>query len=156
MVAATSADGTDVINLDQGSGPDLLILHGGLSDESAYDKVAAKLTDRFRVVRVRRRIYRLELPVDPAISFARQVDDVLAVARAIDEPVLLMGHSSGAILALETLVADPTPFVGAAFYEPPIVTDGPVGGDALGLTRTALAAGKPGRALSIFLRRMVA
>jgi pimeloyl-ACP methyl ester carboxylesterase len=47
MVAATSADGTEVIHVDQGTGPVLLILHGGLSDESTYDKVAAKLTDRF-------------------------------------------------------------------------------------------------------------
>lgn len=158
MVSALSADGTDVINTDDGHGPVIVILHGGLSDESAYDQVAAELTARFRVVRIRRRLYRLELTADPATTFARQVEDVLAVAHAIGEPILLMGHSSGAILALETLTTqqDPSPFAGAVLYEPPIVIDGPVGGEgALEQTRAALAKGRPDRALTIFLRRMV-
>lgn len=72
-----------MFNTDVGHGPVIVILHGGMSDESAYEKVAAELTGRFRVVRVRRRIYRLELTPDPATSFDRQVEDVLAVAHAV-------------------------------------------------------------------------
>lgn len=158
MVSALSTDGTNVIAIDEGTGPVIVILHGGMSDESAYDKVAAELTGRFRVVRIRRRIYRLELPPDPATTFARQVEDVLAVAGAIGEPIVVMGHSSGAILALETLATnpDPNPFVGAVLYEAPIVIDGPLGGEgSVEQARAALAKGQPGRALTIFLRRMV-
>jgi pimeloyl-ACP methyl ester carboxylesterase len=117
--------------------------------------VAALLVDRFRVVRIRRRLYRLELPADPSTDYAREVEDVLAVARSLSQPCLLVGHSSGAVVALETLVKDQGAFAGAALYEPPVVVDQPVGGDALAAARTADAAGRRGRALAIFLRHMV-
>lgn len=35
------ADGTDISYADEGSGPMVLIVHGGLSAESAWSKVAA-------------------------------------------------------------------------------------------------------------------
>ncbi len=83
MAMVQSADGTEVITVDEGSGSVILVLHGGLSDESAWAKVAARLVDRFRVIRIRRRLYRLELPADPSTAYAREVEDVLAVARTL-------------------------------------------------------------------------
>ena len=47
---------------------------------------------------------------------------VLALAEAIGEPSLLFGHSSGAVIGLESLVARPDHFVGGIVYEPPLVT----------------------------------
>jgi pimeloyl-ACP methyl ester carboxylesterase len=114
-----------------------------------------QLAPRFRVVRIRRRLYRLELPADPLTDYEREVDDVLAVARTLGEPCLLVGHSSGGVVALEAAVRDPEAFAGLALYEPPVVIDQPVGGDALIIARAADTAGRPGKALSIFLRQMV-
>ena len=98
-------DPAGVVYADEGRGPVLLVVHGGLSDESAWAKVAAELTPSFRVVRIRRRLYRTELPADPATDFALEVDDLLALAAELAEPVVIVGHSSGAVVALETVGA---------------------------------------------------
>jgi pimeloyl-ACP methyl ester carboxylesterase len=151
-----AADGIDVVVVEEGSGRPVIVLHGGSSDESPWASVAAALAPSFRVLRVRRRVYRLDLPSDPATTFAEQVDDVLAVAYALDESSVLVGHSSGAILALETIVRDPAPFSGLVVYEPPLVIDGPVGGpDGLRRARAAQAAGDLGAAMAIFVEQMV-
>jgi pimeloyl-ACP methyl ester carboxylesterase len=84
--------------------------------------VAARLAGRFRVVRPHRRRYRLDLPGDPPCSIAQEAADVVALAEAVGQPVLLVGHSSGAVVALEALVASPAAFTGAVLYEPPVVT----------------------------------
>jgi pimeloyl-ACP methyl ester carboxylesterase len=149
-------DPAGVVYVDEGSGPVVLVVHGGLSDESAWAKVAAELTPSLRVVRIRRRLYRTELPADPVTDFAREVDDLLALAAEIGEPAVLVGHSSGAIVALETAVRDAGPFRGVVVYEPPLVLDTPIGG-ATGVAdaRAALARRRPGAALRIFITRMV-
>jgi pimeloyl-ACP methyl ester carboxylesterase len=151
-----TADPAGVVYEDEGSGPVVLVVHGGLSDESAWGRVAAELVPSFRVVRIRRRLYRTELPADPATDFASEVDDLLALAAAIGEPIVIVGHSSGAVVALETVVRDPAPFLGCVVYEPPLLLGSPIGvvrgvADA----RAALAKGRPGSALRIFATRMV-
>jgi pimeloyl-ACP methyl ester carboxylesterase len=150
----TSADGTEVRATDQGQGPVILIVHPGLDDGRSWDRVAARLATRFRVVRPHRRRYRLDLTDDPPCSIAQEATDVVAVAEEVGEPVLLVGHSSGALVALEALVASPSAFTGAALYEPPVVIGPPLGGDSHAAQRAqaAVAAGRPGRAITIFLR----
>jgi len=107
-------------------------------------------------VRIRRRLCRTELAADPATDFAREVDDLLALAAEIGEPAVIVGHSSGAIVALVTLARDSGPFRGGVVYEPPLVLDTPIGG-ATGVAdaRAALDRGRPGTALRIFVTRMV-
>ena len=79
------------------------------------------------------------------------------MAAAIGEPCLLVGHSSGAILALETLVADSSPFYAAVLYEPPAVLPGlPLGRpETLARMRNASGRGRNGTALRVFLTDMV-
>jgi pimeloyl-ACP methyl ester carboxylesterase len=149
-------DPAGVVYEDEGSGPVVLVVHGGLSDESAWAKVAAELVPSLRVVRIRRRLYRTELPADPATDFALEVDDLLALAAEIGQPSVIVGHSSGAIVALETVVRDPAPFVGCVVYEPPLVLGSPIGGaSGVADARAALARRRPGTALRIFVTRMV-
>jgi len=155
-VTITSADGTDVVVAQEGSGPVVLIVHGGLSDESPWAKVAAALAPSFRVLRLRRRLYRTERPSDPATDYAREVEDIAAVTATIAKPCLLVGHSSGAVVALEALLAHPEAFAGAVLYEPPVVLEGQVGEPTtVARARAALAADRPGRALRIFLAECV-
>ncbi len=99
-----AADGVDVRAIDEGAGPCILVVHGGLSDPSAWSKVAALLTPRFRVIRLHRRRYRLDLDL-ARCPMTDEVQDVRAVADAIGRPFVLVGHSSGAVVALEALAA---------------------------------------------------
>jgi pimeloyl-ACP methyl ester carboxylesterase len=151
-----SADGTDVVLAEEGEGPTVMIVHGGMSDETPWAAVAGELARSFHVVRIRRRLYRLELTPDPATNFAREVEDVGAVTATFDGPCLIVGHSSGAIVALESLVAHPGTYAAAVLYEPPIVLDGPVGTPtSVARARAALAKGNVGAALRIFLKDCV-
>jgi len=151
-----SADGSIVVSAEEGEGAPILIVHGGMTDEKPWAMVAAELARDFHVLRIRRRLYRLELPADPATDFAREVEDLAALTATFGTPCVIVGHSSGAVVALEALVAHPEAYAGAVLYEPPVVLDGPLGTPTtLARARTALAAGKPGAALRIFLAEAV-
>lgn len=60
---------------------------------------------------------------DDYVDFGPEVDDVLAVAALLEPGAVLVGHSIGAVIALETLRRDTTPFAGAVLYEPPLPVD---------------------------------
>jgi pimeloyl-ACP methyl ester carboxylesterase len=113
MITAVSADGTDVRAFDEGHGPVILIIHPGLDDGRSWQKVARRLAGRFRVVRIVRRHYRVDIPAASCYSMAKEVEDVLALAELLGEPIVIVGHSSGAVVALEALAAAPATFAGA-------------------------------------------
>ena len=140
VLTAVAADGSTAQAVDEGLGVPILVLHGGMGDSSAWVRVTDLLRDRFRTVRLERRQYRLELP--RKITMAQEVEHVTAVARRLDRP-LLVGHSSGAVLALEALVAEPELYSGAVLYEPPAVIDKPLGGHS---DAQVAAGGDPGQA----------
>ena len=155
MITAISADGTDVRAFDDGQVPVILIIHPGLDDGRSWKKVATRLAGRFRVVRIVRRHYRVDIPAAPCYSMATEVEDVLALAKLLGEPIVIVGHSSGAVVALEALAAAPSAFAGAVLFEPPVAT-GPAPRDgALEQAKAAIAAGKPGKAMQIFVRDVV-
>lgn len=153
MHTVTSADGTDVQVIDEGRGPVVLVLHAGLDDGTQWGRVARLLAPRFRVVRVRRRQYRLDLA--PPATMEQEAADVAAVAAALGEPALLVGHSSGAVAALESLLAAPDAFAGAVLYEPPVPLGPSLGGEASARIRAAMTAGRPIRAIRLFLKDVV-
>jgi pimeloyl-ACP methyl ester carboxylesterase len=158
MLTVTSADGIDVRAYDEGRGPAIVLLGPGLDDGTRCKRIAAILARRFRVIRLHRRQYRLDLQADPKLggspcTVAQEVEDVLAVVRAVGEPVVLYGHSDGGVVALEALAASPSSFAGAVIFEPAAVIGPPLageGGVVLKQARAALAKGRPGKALSIF------
>lgn len=155
MFTVNSPDGTEVLAADDGSGPVILVLHAGMDSETAWAGPARRLTDRFRVLRSRRRWYRLDLDDAVATSFDGEIADAVALARTVGEPVLLVGHSSGAVVALEAIVAQPSLFAGAVLYEPPVVIGPPLGGAAVVRAKAAIAAGKPGAAIAGFTKDVV-
>lgn len=153
-ITATAADGTAVRATVEGQGPPILIVHPGSSDASSWAEVGARLAFRFRVVRIHRRLYAADHP-PPGHTMATEVGDVLAIAKMLDGPPVLVGHSSGAVVALESALAAPALLAGMLLYEPPVAVDRPLGGAALRRARAALDAGKPGRAMAIHLREIV-
>ncbi|MBO3732821.1 MULTISPECIES: alpha/beta fold hydrolase [Glycomyces] len=155
MVTTTALDGTSVRAYDEGQGPAILLLHGGMDDGASWKLVTARLNPRFRTLRLHRRQYRPDLKTGGRCTMAEEVEHVRALTKLIDRPTLIVGHSSGAVLALEALAAMPEAFAGAVLYEPPCVIGPPLGGEVLARAQVAMDAGKPGRALAIFMRDIV-
>jgi pimeloyl-ACP methyl ester carboxylesterase len=142
---------------DEGQGPAVLLLHPGSADRSSWAGVAAALAGRFRVLRFDRWTYRdghVDTGPSGAEAMAAEVGDVLAVAAAAGERPLLVGHSSGAVVALESALAAPSAFRAMVLYEPPVAVGEPLGGEALRRARTALDAGDPDRAIAIHMREI--
>jgi pimeloyl-ACP methyl ester carboxylesterase len=156
VFTVTSADGTEVRAYDEGQGPPIVMLHPGLDDGTRLKRLAALLAERHRVLRLIRRQYRLDLK-PRTTSIADEVQDVVAVARALGGNVLLYGHSDGGVVALESLAAAPELFAGGVVFEPAAVIDArePLAGKdgyVLKQARALLAQGKPGKAIGVFLR----
>ncbi|MFG1949473.1 alpha/beta fold hydrolase [Nonomuraea sp. NPDC048826] len=138
---------------DEGQGSVIVMVHPGLSDGRRCRKIASQMSSDYRVLRLTRAQYRPDRGVP--VSVEREVEDVLALIRSVGEPVVVYGHSSGGVVALEALVASPSSFAGAVIFEPAAVIGPPLsgqGGEILQRARAALEAGKPGKALAIFLR----
>lgn len=110
---------------------------------------------RFRVLRFDRRPYSVLGDVEATATMENEVNDVLAVAATTGQPVLLVGHSSGGVVALEAALASPTMFFGMVLYEPPVAVTEPLGGDALIRAKAALIADDPGLAMDIHMREIV-
>ncbi len=135
----------------------VLIVHGGTGDLTAWAAVADRLASRFRVLRYTRPTYRWRPAPRGTAAVRAEVADAAAVARSVGEPVLLVGHSSGAVVALETALAEPDLFTGLALYEPPLdVTHTPAAAEALVRARAAVDAGHPMAAMRIHLLDFVA
>lgn len=151
-------DGPDgaVTVVEQGVGSTIVIVHGGSGDLTAWAGVADRLAGEFRVLRYTRPTYRLHPAPRGSRAAAAEVADALAVTRSAGGPVLLVGHSSGAVVALETALSAPEELAGLALYEPPLdVTHTSAAQDALRRARTAIDAGKPVKAIRIHLIEFV-
>ncbi|MPZ83576.1 MAG: alpha/beta fold hydrolase [Actinophytocola sp.] len=152
LPVSVPGSGATVVVTDLGEGPAILLVHPGSTTAAAWAGCAAALSDRFRVLSHDRPTYRRVPALRGAAAMDAEVDEVLAIADVAMEPVLLVGHSSGGVVALESALAAPERFSGLVLYEPPVAVDAPLGGDALRRARSALDAGAPGRAMAIFVR----
>lgn len=152
---AISADGTPVTALVEGDGPTVLIVHPGGGDASAWESVSERLAKDYRTVRIQRRIYAPGASLPPDHSMAVEAADILAILALLDQPVLLVGHSSGAVAALEAALLAPSSFAGIVVYEPPMPTRTLVSGEAGQRARAAFDGGDPVEAIRIHLRDVV-
>jgi pimeloyl-ACP methyl ester carboxylesterase len=148
------AAGATIDAISEGTGPAILIVHPGSSGASSWGHVADLLGDAFRVVRMERRIYAAGASVELPHTMATEAADVIAVAEQLDRP-LLVGHSSGAVAALEAALVAPDAFAGMVLYEPPLPTRAPIAGEAGRRARAALDRDDPVGAMEIHLREIV-
>ena len=125
MNTVKSADGTPIAYSVSGAGPALLLVHGATADQSRWTSVVPGLAEHLTVYTMDRRGHgQSGDTVDYALE--REFEDVAAVVDAIGSPVFLLGHSYGAICALEAALLTPN-IARLILYEPPIQMPSPPG-----------------------------
>jgi pimeloyl-ACP methyl ester carboxylesterase len=101
MQHVTSADGVQIAFERSGTGPPLILVHGGLaSDHSRWNPLVEHIDDCFTVYAMDRR-GRGGSGDNDAYSFEIEVEDVVALANSIESPISMYGVSSGANYSLE-------------------------------------------------------
>lgn len=156
----TSADGTSIAYDSTGTGPALILVNGALSFRAwspTLQGLQAGLSDTNTVLNYDRRGRGENAPIEtpePDAGKARQaeLDDLAALIEQAGGEALLMGFSSGSVLALEAALAG-LPVAGLILFEPPfVITDDrpPVGADYRDRVLAAVVEGRPGDALATF------
>jgi len=156
MEKVTSPDGAPIAFHRRGSGPPLILVAGsGAANPVAWSVVVPALAARFTVYAVDRR-GRGESGDSPAYALEREAEDIAAVAAATGEPASLLGHSFGALCALEAALLIPS-LRKLILYEPAMNVPGlslyPEG--AIDRLQTLLDAGDRERLLTVLYREIV-
>jgi pimeloyl-ACP methyl ester carboxylesterase len=150
-----SADGTRIGLLTAGSGPALLLVHGGMNRLERWAPIWGLLTRWRRVTAMDRRGRGSSGDTQP-YQLSREFDDIAAVAARLAQdaggPVDVFGHSIGATVTVGAAAAG-APLRRLALYEPP----GPptVAGPWRDRAVAQIAAGQPGAAMFTFLTEVV-
>ena len=112
----TSKDGTSIAFWRSGEGPPLVLVHGTASDHSRWAPVLPAFEQRYTVYAMDRR-GRGGSGDSEHFAIEREFEDVAAVVDSLGEPVNLLGHSYGALCALEAALLSRNVRV-LALYEP--------------------------------------
>lgn len=118
----SSKDATPIAYWRSGEGPPLVLVHGTTADHSRWTPVLPALEEHFTVYAVDRR-GRGGSGDSEEYALEREFEDIAAVVDSIGEPANLLGHSGGALFALEAalLTRNVRKLV---LYEPPIEVTG--------------------------------
>jgi pimeloyl-ACP methyl ester carboxylesterase len=119
MQTVQSADGTTIAFDRTGDGPPLLLADGALVDRSAVSSLAAALAGKFTTYAYDRRGRGDSGDTSPH-AVEREIEDLDALITAAGGSALVLGHSSGAVLALRA-AAQGLPISRLVVYEPPFV-----------------------------------
>jgi pimeloyl-ACP methyl ester carboxylesterase len=96
----TSLDGTPIAYWRSGEGPPLVLVHGAPADHGRWAPVLPAFERRFTVCAVDRRGRGGSGDSDD-YAIEREFEDIAAVVDSLREPANLLGHSYGALCALE-------------------------------------------------------
>lgn len=89
---------------EQGKGKKLFLIHGSASDKRTWSKNIEKLAQHFHVISYSRRYHwpNMKIENDQDYSMSQHVEDLEKLLEYYtDKPVNLIGHSYGALVALE-------------------------------------------------------
>lgn len=156
FVEATAPDGTLIGWDESGSGPPLLLVHGGVADASIWTSVRRLLPEGHRVAAMDRRGRGRSGPgSEDGYSLDTEADDVITVAESLGGSVVIAAHSIGATITLQALRRRGDLFRGAVLYEPPLSGSAVAAEAEANQMLIALDEGRNEDALVIFLRDMV-
>jgi pimeloyl-ACP methyl ester carboxylesterase len=122
MERIISTDGTPIAYQRSGTGPPLVLVHGGAaSDHTRWTPLVERLADHCTIYAMDRRGRGGSGDADDYV-LEREFDDVAALASSVDGPVSVYGVSAGANFALEAALKTPN-LHRLALYEP-VIPDG--------------------------------
>jgi pimeloyl-ACP methyl ester carboxylesterase len=156
MDTLSSHDGTTIAYDQQGEGPALILVDGALTVHSSGSgsELAKLLAPHFTVYGFDRR-GRGESGDTLPYAVDREIDDIEALTDRAGGSAFLYGHSSGGPLAMRAAIRLGSKVGKIAMYEPPYNND-PVAQESwsqyLGQLRQALAEGRRGDAVALFMR----
>jgi pimeloyl-ACP methyl ester carboxylesterase len=148
----TSADGTKIAVTITGEGPPLVACPGSLATARDWRMVARALAPRMTTYAVDRRGHG-DSGDGTAYGLGREQDDLAAVMELAGPDATLLGHSYGALIALE--LARRRPPVRLVLYEPPLALENLVGGPVLEQYARIIGADDVDAALALGLREFV-
>lgn len=152
-ITVTSADGTTISAHSHGAGRALVIVSGALFTAERWLKVVPLISSQRHVLVIDRR-GRGQSGDSAAYAPEREIEDIEAVLASVDGPVDLLGHSSGAILALQVAQRAPRNLERLIVYEPPVffAAEDRIAPDLPERLEALLAAGHADAAVETFLR----
>ena len=115
-----SKDGTRIAYERNGMGSPLVLIHGTGIDHAQWTSVMPRLAKDFTVYAVDRRGRGQSGDTEP-YAIQREFDDIAAVIDSVGGTVDVLGHSYGALCALEAALTT-NHIRKLALYEPPIYT----------------------------------
>ncbi|MDP4131421.1 MAG: alpha/beta fold hydrolase [Bacteroidota bacterium] len=121
MESLVSADGTKIGYRKLGSGPGLILVHGGIQAAQNFMRLGKALSDKYTVYIPDRR-GRGTSGVDAGMGLTAECGDIRSLVHETNAENLF-GLSSGAIISLATAIAEPS-LKKLALYEPPLPIEG--------------------------------
>ncbi len=118
---ATSGDGTTIGYRTIGSGPGLILVHGGMQASQNFTSLAIELSDSFTVHVPDRRGRGLSGTYGDGYNLNKECEDIAALLKATGARDVF-GLSSGAIVALQAALSFSSIYK-IALYEPPLSID---------------------------------
>jgi len=152
-LVVTSVDGTQISSERYGAGRALVVVSGALFASELWRRVVPLISEHRCVVVVDRR-GRGKSGNGARYRPEQEIDDILAVLASLQGKVDLLGHSSGAILALQVAERMPANLERLIVYEPPLFFDDPdcIASDLPERLDALLSAGQAEAAVETFFR----
>lgn len=157
MRTVTSKDGTRIAFDQSGQGPALILVSGATATRAAEASLAEALAPDFTVFAYDRR-GRGDSGDTAPYAVEREVEDIEALIDEAGGSAFVLGHSSGAVLALEAARLLPTKITKLAVYEPPFIIDDsrpPAPEDYVPHLKELIASGRRGDAVEYFMSEAV-
>lgn len=149
MQTVTSADGTEIAYEREGSGPPLVLLHGGSGTRRTWDTLRSHLADDFTLVVPDRR-GRGDSGDAEEYHLDREVADVRALVDDVEGHATVFGHSFGGLVALAA--ANGVDIDRLVLYEPALLVGEHRGDDLADRMQERFDASEREEAMKLFYR----
>ncbi|MET8043838.1 alpha/beta hydrolase [Micromonospora sp. NPDC005215] len=146
MEQVRAQDGATIVLHSTGSGPGIVVVHGGGVTIDVYRRLARALADRFTVHLYNRRGRADAPPRSSPYTVDQEIDDLAAVLEHTGSDNVI-GHSGGGFLALEAALR--LPIERLALYDAAVSIDGSFPSAWLAPAQAAAQAGDTARSLAI-------